>query len=139
MAFLTRIDKSRLYVLRITTVDGTVIHKVGMCNSSRATDRMLEILRSWFNTYRYVPHTVIKLDMGTVAAYKLEQYIHSILKPFRYNPVDKTDGSSEMFVNVDECRLLWFVRCCINSKFSVSDVVDEDTACKLEKLLRVKK
>ena len=125
MAYLTKLENSRVYVLRITTADNLVIHKIGMCNTSRVTDRMMEILRSWFCSYRYVPTTKLLLNINCVEARCVEAYIHRLLKPLAFAYERKTDGSTEMFCNVNEHRLLWFIRGLDNSMQTIPAVTDE--------------
>jgi len=114
MAFFTRKEIGRLYVLRIL-VDGCIVHKIGMVNTDRSTDRMMEILRSWFVAYRYVPLTVMKLDMKCDDPHKLEKHIHKILKNNQYLPDKKVSGGTEMFKNVDEVKVIAFLKAYNNS------------------------
>ena len=114
MAFFEKQDLGRVYVLKMELPDETVIHKVGMCKTSRSTDRMMEILRSWFNSYRYVPYTELKLDQETGHPEKLEKHIHNILSENRFIPEHKVSGGTEMFTGIDEIRLLHYIRNCEN-------------------------
>jgi hypothetical protein len=90
--------------------DGYVVHKIGMTNSDRAVDRMLEILRSWFMRFRFVPYTELKLDMQTSYPKELEAHIHSILAHRQFTPHMKVEGGTEMFINIDEFRVLHYLR-----------------------------
>lgn len=119
MAFFKRQSIGRIYVIRLNLPDGTTVHKIGMCYSPRSTDRMMEVLRSWFIKYRFVPYAELKLDMACQQASSLESYIHKILEPNAFIPNEKVDGGTEMFIDVNEERLLWFLRCYENSKYSV--------------------
>ena len=110
MAFFKRQDIGRLYVMRMVLPDDTVVHKIGICNSNRATDRMMEILRSWFSYFRFVPYTELKLDMKCHNPKALESYIHKILRDVTFEPNHKVEGETEMFIEVNEPRLLWFLR-----------------------------
>lgn len=109
MFFTTR-KIGRVYVLRLLLANGDVVHKVGMCKSSRSTDRMFEILRSWFNTFRYVPHAVLKLDHECENPEELEKYFHKVLSSYNYRPEYNVQGYTEMFVGLDEIRLTHFIK-----------------------------
>jgi hypothetical protein len=135
MAFFKRRDIGRVYVIRITLPDSTVVHKVGMCHSDRATDRMMEILRSWFTYFRFVPYSELKLDMECQNASRIEKYIHHILEPLAFEPNHKVQGHTEMFVGVDEQRLIWFIRNCENSKYCEYPTINSKKAEILCKLL----
>ena len=110
MSFYTKKDIGRVYVIKMIMPDDTVVHKIGMCHSSRATDRMMEILRSWFNSFRFVPYTELRLDMECNNPLAIEQYIHGILYSVGFTPNFKVQGSTEMFTDIDEARLLWFIK-----------------------------
>ena len=90
--------------------DGYVVHKIGMCNSNRSVDRMLEILRSWFMGFRFIPYTELKLDMETSYPKELEAHIHSILAHRQFIPNMKVEGYTEMFVDIDEFRVLHYLK-----------------------------
>lgn len=117
MAFFKRMDKERVYVIKLVLPDDTIVHKIGMTNTPRSADRMMEILRSWFMAYRFVPYTELRLDMECRDAYKLEQYIHRILDNNRFEPDLKVDGGTEMFVGINELRVIQFLKAYGNSAF----------------------
>jgi len=137
MAFFKRNDIGRLYVIKIVLPDDTVVHKIGMCHSNRATDRMMEILKSWFISFRFVPYAELKLDMQCQNALVIEKYIHSVLRPVSFEPNHKVQGHTEMFVNINEARLLWFIKACENSSYSYMRAVNEKQALAVYKLLTI--
>ena len=115
MAFYTRAQGDvsekpskygRLYVLNFILDDGTVLHKVGMCNSDRSTDRMIEILRDFFIKYRYVPRCEMRRDKKTIVPLLLEKHMHSLLDEWSYSFDKKFNGSTEFFSDIDESILL---------------------------------
>lgn len=110
MSFFERQDLGRIYVIKMVLPDDTVVHKIGMTHSNRSTDRMLEILRSWFMKFRFVPYTELRLDMECQDAAKLESHIHQILRHNRFTPTHQVDGGTEMFVELDEVRVLHYLR-----------------------------
>jgi hypothetical protein len=107
--------------------DDTIVHKIGMCNSNRSTDRMMEILRSWFTKFRFVPYSELKLDMETGRPRELEEHIHKALYHKRYVPEHKVSGGTEMFVDINEFRVLHYLRM-FNDKLldEPLDLSDED-------------
>lgn len=110
MTFFKRQDLGRLYVIRMTMPGGEVVHKIGMTHSNRATDRMMEILRSWFNQFRFVPHSELRLDMECSNPAELETYIHHLLAPNQFIPTHKVSGGTEMFVDLNELRLINYLK-----------------------------
>ena len=135
MAFFKRTDKERVYVIKIVLPDNTVIHKIGMTNSPRSADRMMEILRSWFMAYRFVPYTELRLDMECRDAYKLEQYIHKILDKNRFEPDLKVDGGTEMFADINELRVVQFLKAYGNSSFVDPPKLSESEFSTINRLL----
>lgn len=118
MAFFVRQDIGRVYVIKLTLPDNTVVHKIGMCHSDRSTDRMMELLKSWFTYFRFIPYTELKLDMQCQNAIGVEKYIHKILSPVRFTPTFKVEGRTEMFTEIAENRLIWFIKGIINSSYT---------------------
>lgn len=100
----------RVYVLEMTLYDGTIIHKIGMTHARRSTDRMMEILRSWFMVYRYVPHTSCRMDHETGVPLLLEGHLHKLLKEFKWVPNQKVDGAQEMFIGLDIEEVIHYVK-----------------------------
>ncbi len=96
----------RLYVIRFTLSDGTILHKVGMVKSPRSVDRMMEILRSFFMTYRYIPQCELRKDKKVVAPLLIEQHMHELLEDYSYKFNKQFDGYTEFFYDLDECILL---------------------------------
>lgn len=117
MSFFKRKDIGRVYVIKMVLPDDTVIHKIGMCKSSRSTDRMMEILRSWFMAFRFVPYTELRLDMHTHRPLELEAHIHRILDHKRYRPDYDVSGHTEMFTGINEFRVIQFLKQCKDEEF----------------------
>jgi hypothetical protein len=110
MAFFQRQDVGRVYVLRMILPGDVVVHKIGMTKTNRSLDRMLELLRSWFTMYRFVPYTELKLDMECGYPLELESHIHRILNHKRFEPTYKVEGRTEMFIDLDEFRVLSYLK-----------------------------
>lgn len=116
--FAKRQDIGRVYVIKMVLPDGTIVHKIGMCSSNRSTDRMMEILRSWFTKYRFVPYSELKLDMETGRPLEIEQHMHKMLAHKQYVPGEKVSGGTEMFEGIDEFRVLQYLKHCNDDVFS---------------------
>ena len=126
MTFFARRDVGRVYVIRIELPDGLVVHKIGMTNSDRTVDRMMEILLSWFVRYRFVPYAEQKLDMSTSYPKELESHIHKMLSHKRFIPHMKVSGGTEMFCNIDEFRVLHYLRTFNESLAPELDLTSEE-------------
>ncbi len=110
--FATRKDIGRVYVIKIILPDLAVVHKIGMCHSNRSVDRMMEILRSWFSKYRFVPYTELRLDMESNYPRQIESHIHKVLSHKQFIPNEKVSGGKEMFTDVDEFRVIQYLKHC---------------------------
>ena len=108
--FFEQRKPGRIYVIRMNLPDDYVVHKIGMCNYDRAIDRMMELLRSWFTRYRFVPYTELRLDMETNYPKELEAHIHNTLAHKQFIPHMKVEGRTEMFIGIDEARVLHYLR-----------------------------
>jgi len=75
--------------------------------------------------YRFVPYTELRLDMECRDAYKLEQYIHKILSKNQFIPDMKVDGGTEMFSDINELRVIQFLKAYGNSSFVDPPKLDE--------------
>jgi len=94
----------RVYVFELVFEDGTTIYKVGMVNSdsmSRVTDRLMEVLRSFFMQYRFVPSSRIVKAKKFLIPYIVENHLHKLLAELKYKSDKKYDGYDEMFSDVD--------------------------------------
>ena len=109
MAFFKR-DKNkdcqlgRVYLFEFILDDNTLVYKVGMVNSdsmSRVTDRLMEVLRSFFMTYRYIPRSRIVKAKKYKIPYIVENHFHSLLDDIKYSFDKKFDGSNEFFTDLD--------------------------------------
>jgi hypothetical protein len=110
MSFFKRQDIGRVYAIKLSLPGNTTVYKIGMVNSARSTDRMMEILRSWFCAYRFVPHAELKLDLETGFPRQLESYMHKVLANYRFVPDKDVEGKTEMFTGINEFRVLHHLR-----------------------------
>lgn len=99
---VTETTNGRVYLIKLILPNGYIVHKIGMTHSPRSVDRMMEILRSWFTLYRYVPHAELRLDKETGVPLLLEKHMHEVLKEWKYVPDKKVDGAQEMFMDLNE-------------------------------------
>lgn len=127
----------KLYVIRLTLPDNTIVHKIGMCYSDRSVDRMMEILRSWFTYFRFVPYTELKLDLTSERPQALEKHIHNVLKSNRFIPNHKVEGDTEMFMDIHEDKLLTYIKACEASYFTEYPKLNEKEASIICKLLTI--
>ena len=94
----------------------------------------MEILRSWFNKFRFVPYTELRLDMECHSPEKLEKFIHRILWRRQFFPSEKVSGGNEMFTDLDELRVITFLRSYNNSMYVEPPELSEkecDMICEL--------
>jgi len=107
-----KVSFGRVYIFEMTLDDGTVIHKVGMVNSdsmSRVTDRLMEVLRSFFMVFRKVPSARIVKAQKFLIPYIVENHLHKLLAELKYKSDKKWDGSNELFANVDVDALVDYI------------------------------
>ena len=120
----------RIYVIKLVLVDGTEVHKVGMVNTddlSRVTDRMMEILRSFFTVYRYVPYAELRKAKKVRIPYIVEAYLHSLLADTKYTFDKKFSGSTECF-EIDEESFLEYL-----DKFEYVEMLRGETKMKKDR------
>ena len=118
MTFFKRQNMGRVYVIKAVLSADTTIHKIGMVHSARSVDRMMEVLRSWFTQYRFVPYTELRLDMEFPYPRELEQHMHKILAHQQFIPSKKVDGGTELFTDIDEFRVIQYMRMCNSDLFA---------------------
>lgn len=70
----------------------------------------MEILRSWFTKYRFVPYSELRLDMECNQPRKLEAHIHNVLRRFQFIPNEEVSGGTEMFIGINEFRVIMYLR-----------------------------
>ena len=120
MSFFKRQDIGRVYVIKMVLPGNTVVHKIGMCHSDRAVDRMMEILKSWFTSFRFIPYTELRMDLECQDAPGVEKYIHKVLHKNQFIPTHKVSGHTEMFTGLDELRVIHFIKAYNNSVYRQS-------------------
>ena len=102
------VSVGRVYVFKFELED-TVVYKVGMCHSDRTVDRFMEVLRSYFQVYRYVPKASILKFKEFDNPLLVEQHLHKELKEYAYRFPKKFDGSTEFFSEIDIDYLLDYI------------------------------
>jgi hypothetical protein len=133
--FFKRQDSGRIYVIRMKLPDGMTVWKIGMTERESAVDRMMELLRSWFVRFRFVPYSELRLDMHTGYPKQLETHIHRILGHKRFTPHMKVEGRTEMFTDIDEFRVLHYLRTFNDDVAPVIGEIDEDGYAALGRLI----
>ena len=76
--------------------------------------------------FRFVPYAELKLDMNTNYPKQLESHIHKILNHKQFIPRLKVDGGTEMFSNIDEFRVLHYIRTFNEDLFPELRLTDEN-------------
>ncbi len=124
-----KIDEyGRIYILKVTLRCGKVLHKVGMCRSSRSVDRMMEIAYSFFKVYRYVPQIEMRRDKKVLVPLLVEQHMHRLLTEWSYKFDKKFGGSTEFFEDLDETVLLDYL-----DSFTYNMLLEGETAMDVDK------
>lgn len=99
---LKQSEYGRIYVFKFTLDDGTVVHKVGMCNSDRSTERFMEVCYAFFTVYRYIPRCEIRRDKEVQIPKIVEKHLHELLEDLSYKFDKSFGGSTEFFIGLDE-------------------------------------
>ena len=125
----------RVYIFELVLEDGTEIHKVGMVGSdsmSRVTDRLMEVLRSFFMQYRYVPHSKIVKAKKFLVPYYVETHIHHLLEDLKYTPDKKFDGSNELFIGLDTDELVNYME-----EFEYGELLRDSTSMPIDRYSKI--
>lgn len=99
-------DVGRVYIFRIVLDDGTILHKVGKSSGTSSKVRLLSVLDSFFNAYRYIPRSSIRRDKKTLCPFALEGHMHDMLQEYGHKFDKKFSGHTEFFSGLDEEVLL---------------------------------
>ena len=105
---IDEVTKGRVYVFSLV-INGEYVYKVGMCHSDRTTDRFMEVLRAYFNVYRYIPEAKILKFKEFSNPLLVEKHLHKELKEYRYKFTKKFSGSTEFFSDIDISYLLQYI------------------------------
>jgi len=93
-------SSGKLYVMRFILPDKTV-YKIGMTSEPRATDRLMEIVRSYYNVYRETPIAKIMRYRSCDDVYAVEAMLHRYFKDYKCEFKKPFDGCTEIF-EIDE-------------------------------------
>ena len=107
---LDQIKVGRIYVMEFTLECGTILHKIGKSSGKSSKNRMLDIVDSFFNTYRYTPMVRIRLDMETITPLLVEKHIHRLLAEYSCGFEKKFNGSTEFFYEIDSKEVINYLR-----------------------------
>ena len=86
----------KLYVMRFELPDRTV-YKVGMTNTPRATDRLIEIVRSYYIKHRVTPIAKILRYRSCDNVFAVEAMLHRYLHDRQCKFEHQFDGCTECF------------------------------------------
>lgn len=93
------------------------VYKIGVCqNTRRPIDRLLEVLRSFWTKYQYIPDVTIKRHSRTDEIFEKESALHYHFGLHQYIPSKATNGSTELFTGIDEEYLLDTYRRCLDGE-----------------------
>lgn len=99
-----------VYILILEIGDKTV-YKIGV-TQRKIEDRVIEILTSFWKSYRYFPKCYPKRFKSTSNIFGKEAALHHHFANCKYEPEYKTDGFSELFY-IDDLEYLLdiYARC----------------------------
>ena len=86
----------RLYLMEFI-IDGEVILKCGKASGKDSTKRLMQIISSFYNFYRYTPIARILRDVEVTDVFKKETEFHHWFSAYRYHAANSFDGHSELF------------------------------------------
>ncbi len=89
-------EKCTLYVMKFVLDDKRVVYKVGI-TCINPVDRMLQILRSFFMVYRYMPRASIKRFRKVENHFEKETQMHQEFADYRCVFDSVFDGHTECF------------------------------------------
>ncbi len=89
----------RVYIIKAKMHDtDTWIYKCGKSSGKSSVDRMLQLAKSFFTKYRYIPLMTVKRDRPAPNAFEIETTLHRRFKEFSYYHDKNVDGATEWFV-----------------------------------------
>ena len=95
-----------LYILYIRLEDGTEVQKIGVTQRPKIQERVVEILASFFMSFRYFPYCYPKRFKTTSDVYKKEAMMHTYYKEYSHEFEKRFGGSTEFFTIEDLDDLL---------------------------------
>ena len=97
-------SSGKLYVMRFILPEKTV-YKIGMTNHSRPTDRLMEIVRSYYEKYRETPIAKILRYRSCDNVFAVEAALHRYFGDYRSEFDKQFDGCTECFDIPEEIAL----------------------------------
>ena len=97
-------SKCTLYVFKFILRDGKVIYKVGI-TCVQPIDRMLQVLRSFYMAYRYIPEATMKRFRKVDDHFEKETLLHREFKEYQCTFEKHFDGYSELFEMCEDTLL----------------------------------
>ena len=83
------------------TMPDKVVYKIGMTTNPRPTDRLMEIVRSYYNKYRETPVAKILRYRTCNNVFATEAMLHRYFSDYRSTFDKQFDGCTECF-DIDE-------------------------------------
>jgi hypothetical protein len=99
-----------VYIL-VLEIDGKTVYKIGI-TQRKIEERVVEILTSFWKSYRYFPKCYPKRFKKTTDIFSKEAQLHYHFANVRHEPEYVTDGCSEFF-EIDDLEYLLdvYARC----------------------------
>ena len=95
-----------VYIIKIQTAEGLQLYKIGVTTKNKHIDRLMEILKGYFNQYRYTPYAKLLRFRVFEDAFAIENRLHKHFKDSKYTFDKSFGGSTEFFEDIDEATLL---------------------------------
>ena len=112
-----------LYILVFRLDDGTEVYKIGV-TKRKIQERVVEILASFWISFRYFPYCYPKRFKKTSDVYKKETEMHQLLDEFRFEFDKRFDGSTEFFSGVELDEILDKYEKCLKGKLDEKNSTD---------------
>jgi len=111
MGFLrstTKDGKERKVYMMLFDIDDSIYYKIGVTEHGDPIDRLLQIARSFYMKFRYIPSCTVKRFRSTTIAYKAESKLHKLLKEYKLelDPDDTFDGCTEFFTDIPQDKII---------------------------------
>ena len=74
------------------------VYKIGKSSAKRSADRLVEVVRSFFMSYRFTPFCKLLRDRECQNGFEIEKNLHRHFKSQQYYFDKKFDGASEFFL-----------------------------------------
>ncbi len=90
----------RVYIVKMKLYESNdnFIYKIGKSSDKRSVDRLMEVSRSFFQSYRYTPFCRLLRDRECENGFDIETKLHQHFKSTQYYFDKKFNGNTEFFL-----------------------------------------